>query len=195
LYNNTYEYFVVMYASIFAYTYERILMKKHLSFNPKLLLFPLVLSMVILSLSFLPGATTHTVALAAHVPPTPTPAPTPPLGTPWLLENYAQTTCDVQGNPPVELVTYYGVWINGTWTKPITVSITHAPTGATSWPTYTDPLPPASSNGIGGVTELAVQILGTTPLGTYTLYLVATDGKLTQQVPITLVVKTQCASY
>lgn len=170
-------------------------MKQRLSFYLKLTLVPLVLSLVLLSISFLPKATTHTVAFAARIPPTPTPAPTPPPGTPWLLENYAQTTCDVQGNPSFELVTYYGVWINGTWTRPITVSITHAPTGATSWPTYTDPLPRGSSNGIGSVTELAVQILGTTPPGTYTMDLVATDGKLTQRVPITLVVKTICATY
>jgi len=168
-------------------------MKKRLPFYLKLTPVLLVLSLLFIAISFLPG--THKVALAAHIPPTPTPAPTPPPGTPWLLENYAQTTCDVQGNPSFELVTYYGVWINGTWTRPITVSITHAPTGATSWPTYTDPLPRGSSNGIGGVTELAVQILGTTPLGTYTMYLVATDGKLTQRVPITLVVKTICATY
>ncbi len=170
-------------------------MKQRFSFYLKLILVPLVLSLVLLSISFLPKVATHTVAFAAHIPPTPTPAPTPPPGTPWLLENYTQTTCDVQGSESFRLVTYYGVWINGTWTRPITVTITHAPTGATSWPTYTDPLPPGSSNGIGSVTDLAVQILSTTPLGTYTLYLVATDGKLTQTVPITLIVKTACAHY
>jgi len=170
-------------------------MKKPLSFYLKLTLVPLFLSVMLLSISFLPKVTAHTVAFAARVQPTPTPAPTPPPGTPWLLESYAQTTCDVQGNPAFEMITYYGVWINGSWTRPITASITHLPTGATSWATYTDPLPAGSSDGIGSVTDLAVQILSNTPLGTYTLSLVATDGKLTQQVPITLVVKTSCASY
>jgi hypothetical protein len=170
-------------------------MKKRLSFYLKLTLVPLFLSVMLLSISFLPGAKTHTVAFAARVQPTPTPAPTPPPGTPWLLENYSQVTCDVQGNPPVELVTYYAAWINGTWTRPITISITNAPAGATSWATYTDPLPAGSSTGIYSLTELAVQILGTTPLGTYTLNLVATDGKLTQQVPVTLNVKTSCGRY
>jgi len=170
-------------------------MEKRLSFYLKLAFVPLVLSVMLLSLSFLPRASTHSVALAARVQPTPTPAPTPPPGTPWLLENYSQAPCLVQGNPEFELVTYYAAWINGTWTRPITVSITNAPAGATSWPTYTDPLPPGSSTGIYSVTELAVQIPSTTPARTYTLNLVATDGKLTQQVPVTLNVKTSCGRY
>lgn len=169
-------------------------MKRHPSIFLKLALVILLLFVALLSVSFFSGAMSYE-AFAAHPPPTPTPAPTPPPGTPWLLENYAQKTCDVQGRPATEMITYYGIWINGAWSKPITMSMTSTPTGTQVWPTGANPIPSGSSNGIGSISYLAVQIPSNTPLGTYTLQMVATDGKLTQQVPVTLVVQTQCASY
>lgn len=170
-------------------------MKRRLAPYLKLLLLSFLLSISILSISLLHTTTGNMpVALAAHVPPTPTPAPTPPPGTPWLLESYVQKTCDVQGNPPVEMVTYYAVWINGTWKHQITAQITHAPAGTQTWSFY-NPIPPGSSNGIGSLADIAVQIPSNTPLGTYTLQLVASDGTLKQSVPVTLVVQTSCGHY
>jgi hypothetical protein len=167
-------------------------MKLRLIFFGKLVLVSLFLFISILFISILSGTASGSgVALAAHPVPTPTPAPSPPPGTPWLLENYSQQTCLVAGSAETAMTTYYGVWINGTWKQPINVRVTNTPAGTQFW-SYQTPIPAGSSRGIYSLAVEAVQVPSNTPIGTYTLQLAATDGKLQQSVPVTLSVQTTC---
>jgi hypothetical protein len=101
--------------------------------------------------------------------------------------DYHQSACF----SPRVTTSYYGIWIKGTWTRPINIGITNLPSGG-SYSTSYAPIPPGSSTGEYSLAYVAVQIPTTTQVGTYTASLWASQGKTKQTVPVTLVVKTKC---
>lgn len=128
----------------------------------------------------------------------PRPTPTPPAVTPfpgatWTLVDDHQSICYFfpQGTADTN---YYGVWIQGRWTRPIAVGVSHLPAGAQTW-TFSAPIPPGSSDGIGGLADVAVQLPATTPPGSYTARLWASDGTVTETVPVVLQVQSRCGRY
>jgi hypothetical protein len=105
----------------------------------------------------------------------------------WQLVDYAQSACFSANVHDA----YYGVWINGTWTKAINVGASGLPAGA-SFDTSYAPIPPGSSTGIYSLAYVHVTMTTNPPVGTYTASMWATDGKTTKSVPIVLNVKTSC---
>src|SRR5258705_12956462 len=61
----------------------------------------------------------------------------------WQLMDYQQSACF----SPRVTTAYYGIWIKGTWTRPINIGISNLPSGGTYWTSYA-PIPPGSSTGI-----------------------------------------------
>lgn len=105
----------------------------------------------------------------------------------WHLMDYQQSACfDTNVHD-----TYYGIWIKGTWKHQINVGITHLPAGGTYTTDYA-PIPPGSSDGVGSLAYVHTTIPASTPVGTYTASLWASDGTTREAVPVTLVVKTSC---
>lgn len=105
----------------------------------------------------------------------------------WQLMDYHQSACfDTNVHD-----TYYGIWIKGTWKHQINVGITHLPAGGTYTTVYA-PIPPGSSDGVGSLAYVHPTIPASTPVGTYTASLWASDGTTREAVPVTLVVKTSC---
>jgi hypothetical protein len=145
---------------------------------------------------------TLTLALVRTPAPTaasrPRPSPTPPTVTPfpgatWTLVDYHQNTCYFfpQGSA---YSNYYGIWIQGRWRHAIDVGASQLPTGAQTWTSYA-PIPPGSSDGIGSLAYVAIQLPPTTPVGTYGATLWASDGTVTESVPVVLTVQTRCGRY
>src|SRR5438093_3808677 len=81
----------------------------------------------------------------------------------WQLIDYQQSACF----SPSVTTAYYGIWIKGSWTRPINIGISNLPSGGTYWTSYA-PIPPGSSDGIYSLAYVGVQIPSTTPVGTYT---------------------------
>ena len=107
--------------------------------------------------------------------------------TRWQLVDYQQSACFSSS----ATTAYYGIWIKGRWTRPIDIGISNLPSGGTYWTSYA-PIPPGSSDGVYSLAYVGVQIPSTTPVGIYTASLWASDGRVTQSVPVTLEVKTRC---
>jgi hypothetical protein len=105
----------------------------------------------------------------------------------WTLEDYQQSGCFSSH------VTdhYYGIYIDGTWRRSIYVGAANLPPGGTYDTTYA-PIPPGSSNGEYTLAYVHVVLRSTQPLGTYTADMWASNGRVTQSVPITLVVQSSC---
>jgi hypothetical protein len=116
----------------------------------------------------------------------------------WQLLDYGQKGCIRPSNPYTDLITYVGIWINGTWTHSINAGLSSTPEGSTTWSNSVLPLPPGSSDGVGGLATIALQIPRSTVPAIYTVQLWASDGTSTQQVPFTLRVAPsteKCSSY
>jgi len=109
----------------------------------------------------------------------------------WQLLDYAQEGCVNIASPYSDRTTYYGIWINGTWTHSVNAGVRNAPAGSTSWGSYL-PIAPGSSDGTYSLAYVAVQVAPGTPEGTYTLNLWADDSTRRQSVPVTLVVADTC---
>jgi hypothetical protein len=107
----------------------------------------------------------------------------------WTLVDNHQSTCYY---PPNGTTNYYPVWLSGSWSHPISVSISGAPAGSSTW-TYDSPIEPGSSNGSGSLAYVALHIANSTPTGSYTAQLTATDGSSTQSVDVGVVVRTSCS--
>ncbi len=105
----------------------------------------------------------------------------------WKLVDYSQTACF----SPHVTSTYYGIWIEGRWQHTIDVGAARLPAGG-SFSTSHAPIAPGSSDGEGSLAYVRVEIPASTPLGTYTAKLWASDGTRRQTVPVTLTVKTRC---
>jgi hypothetical protein len=105
----------------------------------------------------------------------------------WTLVDNHQDVCFY----PNGTTQYYPVWLSGTWSHDITVSLAGAPSGSSSW-TYDTPIPPGSSDGSGSLAYVALQIPSSTPTGDYTARLSAIDGASTQSVNVGVAVRATC---
>lgn len=142
----------------------------------------LLISVLSLSLLFVVTLTSHTQQAHASSPT-------------WQLMDYTQKACVRPSNPYDQLTTYYGVWLNGTWTHEVNAGISGAPVGSTTWTSYL-PIPPGSSDGVGSLGYVALQVPRTTPTSIYTFQLWASDGTTTEQVSVSLLVSaTKCVNY
>ncbi len=111
----------------------------------------------------------------------------PPATSRWQLVDYGQTGCFSANVHD----TYYGIWISGQWTRAINVGASGLPAGGTFDTSYA-PIPPGSSTGIYSLAYVHVRLAVNPPVGLYTASLWASDGQVTQQVPVTLDVRTRC---
>jgi uncharacterized protein DUF5980 len=93
----------------------------------------------------------------------------------WQLVDNQQRNCVSFGSPYSSRTTYFAIWIEGRWRRPIDVGIEALPAGAAWWTSYS-PIAPGSSDGVGSLAYVAVKLDVSTPLGTYTPRLWATDG-------------------
>ena len=105
----------------------------------------------------------------------------------WTLVDYHQTACF----SPRVTSSWYGIWISGRWRHSIDVGARRLPAGGGFSSSYA-PIPPGSSTGEYSLAYVRVDIPATTPVGTYTAMLWASDGTRTQKVPVTLNVTTRC---
>jgi hypothetical protein len=110
-----------------------------------------------------------------------------PIGARWQLVDYGQSGCF---SPNVH-DTYYGVYINGSWRTTINVGASGLPSNGVYDTSYA-PVPPGSSTGEYSLAYVHVTLNPTPAVGTYTAWLWASDGRTTQQVPVTIVVATRC---
>jgi hypothetical protein len=85
-------------------------------------------------------------------------------GTPsWQLMDYQQRTCYKAGRASPN---YYGVSVKGSWTHALDAGVSGLAVGSTTWTFYV-PIAPGSSDGVGSLAYVAVQIPASTPIGTY----------------------------
>jgi hypothetical protein len=122
-----------------------------------------------------------TIALAAVAAAPASAAPS------WTLVDYHQTACF----SPHVTSSWYGIWISGRWRHSIDVGARRLPAGGGFSASYA-PIPPGSSTGEYSLAYVRVDIPATTPVGSYTAMLWASDGTRTQRVPVTLNVTTRC---
>ena len=101
--------------------------------------------------------------------------------------DYHQSACF----SPRVTSSYYGIWISGHWRRAIDVGAQGLPAGG-SYSTSYAPIAPGSSTGEYSLAYVRVDVPATLPVGTYTASLWASDGRATQTVPVTLVVKSRC---
>jgi hypothetical protein len=112
----------------------------------------------------------------------------PPSGTKtWRLVDYQQHGCF---SPNVH-DSWFGIYINGRWTTSIDVGASNLPAGGTFDTSYA-PVAPGSSSGIYSLAYVRVHFATPPPVGIYTASMWASDGATTQQVSITLDVRTRC---
>jgi hypothetical protein len=105
----------------------------------------------------------------------------------WRLVGHHQRACyDTNVHDA-----WYGVFINGTWTHPITVGVDKLPTGGSYTTSYT-PIPPGSANGRYTLAYADVRLPSSTAVGTYRPVLWASDGSARSRVRIELDVKSGC---
>jgi len=105
----------------------------------------------------------------------------------WTLVDYHQSACFSSHVTEA----YYGIYIDGQWRRSIDVGAANLPAGGTYTTNYA-PIPPGSSNGEYSLAYVHVVLPSTEPVGTYTAAMWASSGRITQSVPITLVVQSKC---
>jgi hypothetical protein len=108
----------------------------------------------------------------------------------WHLVDYSQRACF----SPRVTDSYYGIWINGRWTHAINVGAQQLPAGGAFDTSYA-PIAPGSSTGVYSLAYVHVMLPPTTPIGSYTASLWASDGSSSEHVPIVLDVRASCRSY
>ncbi|GIG88064.1 DUF5980 family protein [Plantactinospora endophytica] len=104
--------------------------------------------------------------------------------TSWRLTNIGQRICIPADE---SWWTYFWITIDGTWTRPIEVGARNLPSGTTTSLPHA-PLPPGSSNGATALNLIAMT-LPPLPFGIYQPELTASDGVITQSVPVTIQVQ------
>jgi hypothetical protein len=109
----------------------------------------------------------------------------------WTLVDNQQQACFYR---PYGTTQYVSVWIQGRWSRLISVSVSGAPAGSTSW-TYDSPIESGSSDGNGSLAYVAVKVPDSTPNGQYTARLNATDGSTTETIPVAMAVRDTCSGY
>jgi uncharacterized protein DUF5980 len=127
------------------------------------------------------------VALAFGAPLAGAAAARPKPQTTWHLVDYGQRACFSSRVTD----SYFGVWISGRWTHAINVGAQRLPTGG-GYDTSYAPIAPGSSTGEYSLAYVHVMLTPTTPIGTYTASLWASDGSRSQSVPIILDVRARC---
>jgi hypothetical protein len=134
-------------------------------------------ALLIASLTSLVGAGAASAGASLRPPRTPT----------WQLMDYQQQGCF---SPNVH-DTYFGIWISGQWRSSINVGAGGLPAGG-AYDTSYAPIPPGSSTGQYSLAYVHVMFSTTPPIGVYTASLWASDGRTTQQVPVTINVVSRC---
>ncbi len=114
----------------------------------------------------------------------------------WELVDNDQVVClDIDNGRYPNTIAYYGIWIDGDWTRSLNATLRNVPIGSTTWGGGL-PIPPDSSDGVYSLAYVAVEIPTDTELGTYTLDLSVGAGRQRQTVPVTLVVVADsCSDY
>jgi hypothetical protein len=105
----------------------------------------------------------------------------------WHLVDYGQSACFSSHVTD----SYFGVWISGRWNHAIDVGAQRLPAGGGYTTSYA-PILPGSSSGEYSLAYVHVMLAPTTPIGTYTASLWASDGSRSQRVPIVLDVRATC---
>lgn len=113
----------------------------------------------------------------------------------WTLIDNHQKVCVRQPILQYSVISY-GIWISGSWSKPITVGISGLPNGSLVSANPSNKIAAGSNDGVYSLVVLNAQLPVTTPAGTYTAMLTATDGTSQQSVPVTYVVApSSCRHY
>ncbi|MCS7480142.1 DUF5980 family protein [Umezawaea endophytica] len=105
----------------------------------------------------------------------------------WTLRDIGQRMCVNSGSG--HSGTYFFVPVFGTWSTPIKSGIRDLPAGSTG--EDGTPLPPGSNHGNTIIAFVLVSI-APTPVGVYTPEVWASDGVVTQAVPVTIHVQDRC---
>ena len=124
-------------------------------------------------------------ASARHKPP-----PDPPPSATWQIVDYQQSVCISN----TVTTSYFGIWINGTWSRWIDVGIAELPSGG-SYDTSYAPIAPGSSDGVISLAYVRVTINGYHQPGSATAQLWASDGVTRETVPVTIVFRDRCSDY
>ncbi|MEU7751874.1 DUF5980 family protein [Micromonospora sp. NPDC049101] len=130
---------------------------------------------------------TTLLALVVGAPASAAPA-TKTTATPstWTLVDLPQRICATPDDPRT---LYYFVVLDGTWSAPISVGYTGMPDGTEVY----SPLTALPGSGDGHTVQvLAAFRLHDAPLGRYVPQLRATDGVVTQSVPVVLDIRSSC---
>jgi hypothetical protein len=106
--------------------------------------------------------------------------------TTWTLLDLGQRLCASPNDPRV---LYYFVVLDGTWSVPITAGYTGMPDGTDVFSPLT--AQPGSGDGHHVQIWAAFRLSGATP-GRYVPNLWATDGAVTQSVPVILDIQSTC---
>jgi hypothetical protein len=129
---------------------------------------------------------TMLLALVGASPVTAAPAPTAGTSSTWTLVDLPQRICAPPDDPRT---LYYFVVLDGTWSAPISVDYTGMPNGVEVY----SPLTALPGTGDGHVVQVlaAFRLSGVAP-GHYVPQLRASDGSVTQGVPVVLDIQTSC---
>jgi hypothetical protein len=131
-------------------------------------------------------AMTTTAVVAAGAPASAAPA-APSAGSTWTLQGDSLRQCVVPNDPRL---LYWFVGLEGTWSKTITVGFTDLPAGITEYSPAV--IEPGSSDGHNGQAQMPFYRVIGAALGHYEPKLTATDGTVTQSVPIRIDVRSSC---
>ncbi|MGV9213719.1 DUF5980 family protein [Micromonospora sp. RB23] len=126
------------------------------------------------------------LALVGGVPAAAAPAGPASAPSSWTLVDLPQRICAAPDDPRT---LYYFVVLDGTWSTSIAVDYTGMPAGVEVY----SPLAALPGSGDGHVVQvLAAFRLGGVAPGRYVPQLRATDGSVTQSVPVVLDIRTSC---
>ncbi|GAA4461527.1 DUF5980 family protein [Phytohabitans houttuyneae] len=128
--------------------------------------------------------TALTLALVASQPAAAASTTTTPPATTWQLASIGQRICIPAGE---SWWTYFWITIDGQWSTPIEVGARNLRAGTTTSLPHA-PIPPGSSDGHVALNLIAMT-LPPLPFGVYQPELTASDGTVTQSVPVTIQVQ------
>jgi hypothetical protein len=121
------------------------------------------------------------LALTVGPPAAATAGPATPAPT-WELIDFPQRACLAANQPQF---TYFWFSVRGEWSTPLEVGAEDLPPGTTTLSLPHPPIPPGSSEG-GSPLTLVTMNLPALDLGDHVWFMTASDGVVTQRVPITI---------